>query len=413
MDKKTDQKKNLHAIDIPNIQEEAIPAILRVCGEENDPNLQDVPRRDISKHLRQRHWIKAWLPANRWQSRDFIHFEGWSELRLADLERKLDDPGDAFFDLILSNQRSTVRVRTWVEVTEVFLPEHAPKVNRFIREYNGLLGKGKIDTTKFLQSLNLGPPDSRVQREMADQVILATKNKAQKGREGGSYQSLVRDYGRGALIIGLPMWFATLPSHPTDISTVLTEFSTCLLLGLKVIKRSVLRADWCPFDSVVVLWNPTLESIASWVKVADPDFYSDPANLRWRSPVSLLRVQSSFTTPNLPTPNSIRYQVRWDRYSSFNSLLSDQGRSFRLFNQPRPIGPKACLEINREGADRSQRLRSHSWLLQLWLFFRLNGWCGLRRWILARFSIRRLFCRWRLSSRARKLYLSSRKPHSA
>ena len=154
---------------------ENVPAILRVCGEERDPNLQDVPHRDIPKYLRERYWIKQWSPTNRWRLRDFIKVAGWTDLRLADLERKLDDPGDAFFELFSSTSRSTVRLRTWVEVTEVFLPEHALKVNRFVREYNGLQGKGKIDATEFLQSLDLGPPDAHLQCEMADQVIIRYK----------------------------------------------------------------------------------------------------------------------------------------------------------------------------------------------------------------------------------------------
>ena len=45
-----------------------------------------------------------------------------------------------------------------------------------------------------------------MQREMADKVIAAIEKKAKKGREEGSYKSLVRDYGRGVLIVGLPMW---------------------------------------------------------------------------------------------------------------------------------------------------------------------------------------------------------------
>ena len=77
----------------------------------------------------------------------------------------------------------------------------------------------------------------------------------------------------------LALWFATYPSDPTTPFTVLADFTPRLLLGLKKIERSVLRASWCPFDSVFVLWNPTLESINEWTKVADPDFYSDPANL--------------------------------------------------------------------------------------------------------------------------------------
>ena len=399
MDKKTQDKNK-------PLLEEDIPPILHLCGEKRDPNLQDVPPRDIPKHLRERYWIKLWSATDRWPRHGF-GAGGRTELRLADLDRKLDDPGDAFFDLFLSNFRSTVRVRTWVEVTEVFLPEHAPKVNRFIREYNGLRGKGKIDATEFLRSLNLGPPDAHLQREMADQVIYAVKKKAQKGHERGSYRSLVRDYGRGVLVVGLPMWFATLPSDPTDPSTVLTDFITRLTLGFDNMKRSVLRANWCPFDSVVVLWSPRLESINSWAKVADPNFYSNPANLSWQTPISWWKAQSLFRKLDLLTPDSTKVHVRWDRYSSLDAMLADQHRRFRFFNQPRPLGPKACLEVSHEDVGTALRMTCYTWLFQLWLFIRLHGWRGLRRWIFARFSIPRLYSRLRLSCQKRKFYRSS------
>ena len=399
MANKTEDKKRI----LPN---GGVPAILHVCGEERDPNLQDVPPRDIPKYLRERYWVKQWSWTDRWPHHGFSA-DCRIQLRLADLDRKLDDPGDAFFDLFLSNCRSTVRVRTWIEITEVFLPGHAQKVNRFVREYNGLRGKGKIAPTEFLQSLNLGPPNAHLQREMADQVICAIKNKAQKGRDGGSYQSLVRDYGRGMLIVGLPLFFATHPSDPTDPSTVFTDFVTRLGFGFETIKRSVLRKNWCPFDSVVVLWIPTLESIDSWAKVANPNFYSDPANLNWQNPLSWTKLEDLLRKLDLPTPSSPKCHIRWDRYSSLEAMLADQHRRFRFFNQPRPLGPKACLEVSREDVGTALRMTCYTWLFQLRLFVRLHGWRGLRRWIFAQFSIPRLYSHLRLSHRKRKLYRSS------
>ena len=71
MGKNTDKKKKLQDIDESEIIEENIPAILRVCGEEGDPNLSYVPHKAIPIHLRERFWIKQWSPSNRWQHRDF------------------------------------------------------------------------------------------------------------------------------------------------------------------------------------------------------------------------------------------------------------------------------------------------------------------------------------------------------
>ena len=391
------------------ISDDNAPAILQVRGEQKDPNWQDVRHRDISKYLRERYWIKQWSASNRWKSREFANCSGQIELRRADLGRKLNDPGDTFFDLFLSTSRSAVRLHTWLEVTEVFISdEQAKKVNCFIRKYNSLRGKGEIDPVEFLRSLDLGPPDSRLQREMADRVISTIQEKAQKGREGGSYKSLVHDYGRGQLIVGLPLWFATFPSDPTNPSIVLTDFAPRLLLGFEKIKHSVLRTNWCPFDSIVVLWNPTLESIDAWVRVADPDFYLDPANISWKTPISYLKLHSYLKKHNLPAPDSMTCRGRWDRYSSLDAMLADQRRWLRLPNNPRPLGPKARLKIDRhENNKNALNTFFFRYLFQLWLFVRINGWHGLCRWIASQFSVRRLYSRLLLSHQARKLYRSS------
>ena len=43
-------------------------------------------------------------------------------------------------------------------------------------------------------------PNNSIQRDMADEVVAAVMTKAGKGVAGGSYRSLVEDYGPGALI---------------------------------------------------------------------------------------------------------------------------------------------------------------------------------------------------------------------
>ena len=303
------------------ISDDNIPAILRVCGDEKDPNWQDVPYRDRAKHLRERFWIKQSDPTKRWNNHTLTHLSGSTELRISDLGRKLDDPGDAFYELLLSAHRSIICLRTWFEVTEVFLPGHAQKVKLFIQEYNGLRGKGEINVDGFLKTLDLGPPDPCLQQKIADLVIAAIVKKVEKGREKGSYKSLVRDYGVGQLIVGLPLWFATFPASPMDPSSALTDFTMHLDLAFEQIQHSVLRTNWCPFDSVVILWNPTLPAIDEWVKGADIDFYSDPANPSLKNLFSLIRGCLFSIKHDLPKLSGIKHHVRWDRYSSLNAML--------------------------------------------------------------------------------------------
>ncbi|MYH81794.1 hypothetical protein F4009_22635 [Candidatus Poribacteria bacterium] len=390
------------------ILDDNVVPILRVTGEEKDPNWQDVQSHGLSNYLRERHWIKQADPTKRWNNRKIFNFAGSTELRLSDLGRKLDDPGDAFYELFLLTYQYVIHLRTWFEVTEVFLPEQAKMVNRFIQEYNGLRGKEIFDADQFLKDLNLGRPDICTQLEMVDKVIDRIKKKAKKGCEEGSYKSLVNDYGRGQLIVGLPLWFATYPSDLMDPSTVLTDFSIRLKLALKEIKNSVLRTNWCPFDSVVILWNPTLEAINDWVKVADIDFYSDPANYSLKSPFSFTKGYSFWKKHNFPKPSSIKNYVRWDRYPSLNSMLADQRRLLRFTNNSRPLGPKTCLNVRKsKTVIDSLRMEVYMWILQFLLYVRVNGWRSLRRRICSQFSVRRLFSVLRLIYQMRKLYRSS------
>ena len=388
--------------------------VLRVVTDKKDPNWQDVLPRDRSKYLRERYWVDQWS-MERWPRSDFVGAKGGIELRLEHLGRRPNDPGDAFFDLFLSSLKlqSIVRVRTWVEVTEVFLPGQAKQVNRFVREYNGLRGKGEIDAHSFLQSLDLDLPGDQLQRVMADEVVTAVVKKAEKGRESGSYSDLVRNYGRGALIVGVPLWFYVLPPTPTDPSAALADFYSRLTLGFEAIQRSVLRTNWCPFDSVVVLWNPTLESADSWAKRADYGFYSDPANVTWQEPISASKIPALVKVAyemakehDLPVP-SMNFHARWDRYASIDAMLADHHRRFRLLNRTRPLGPKSRLKVTHlKDSTIRQKLsfRTIVWLFQAWLFIRLHGWSGLRQWIVARFSPSRIYDRWRKRNQLRKLY---------
>ena len=377
--------------------------ILRSVGNEANPNWLDVRPRDVAKYLRERHWIKQWS-GNRWPRGGYIGIHSEKELRAAELGRALDDPGDAFFELKLTSQRldALITVRTWVEVREVFLPGQAAKVNRFVREYNGIRGKGTIDGSEFLRSLDLGVPGARIQREMANEVVRAVMEKASKGAVGGSYRPLVNDYGRGVLVVGLPLWFAAWPETLTEPTTLIDEFIPRVLLGFQAIERNVLRQPWCPFDSVVVIWNPTLESIDSWAKAADSAFYSDPANVLWRSPVSLLKVSSL-----AELGESMNFTVRWDRYPSVDAAVANQVRRIQFGRGPRPFGVKAKLRIvpMKTGKGRKGwRFRIRVWLLQLLIFVWLNGLGGVRRWLVSRMSPAEFLGRWKMRRELKRLY---------
>ena len=389
-------------------------AILGAVGEESDPNWLNVQRRDISKHLRQRYWIKKWS-GTRWPSSEFIHGRGKSEISLAELGRKPDDPGDAFFHLYHVTSEWFVWARTWVEVTEVFFPGEGKNVDDFMQQRNGLPGRDRIDTQEFLNRLEFGFPDARLQHDMAGRVIAAVEQKAIKGQEGGSYHRLVKEYGRGVLIVGLPLWFAVFPSAPEDPTGAIRDFGTRVSLGLKAMERSVLRTSWCPFDSVEVLWTPSAEAFNAWAESADASFYNDPANLSLPHPVSLLKlhrildvVDSAAEKLNAPKPEFVTH-IKWNRYGSVDAMLADQFRRVRLFRGPMPMGPKSDFVVSRSEPHSSWKFDLVAKAFPVWVLIRVHGWQGLRRWILAQFSPGRLYSRWRLRRQAKKLYGRARR----
>lgn len=120
-------------------------------------------------------------------------------------------------------------------------------------------------------------------------MIESIKKKANKGRQEGSYKSLVNDYGRGQLIVGLPLWSATFPADLVDPISTSKDFFIRLQLALNKIKHSVLLKKWCPFDSVIIIWNPTLEAIDEWIQIANKEFYTDPANISMKRPFSFIK----------------------------------------------------------------------------------------------------------------------------
>ena len=392
-----------------------MPAVLLTSGDVNDPNLQDVPKRDMSKYLREQYWIKQWSLMKRWKKKAVFSVVGWNNLRLKNLGRKLNDPGDAFFRLILFIDTflfsRTVSVRTWIEVTEAVFPENAFKLNQFIRGYNGLREKEEYDKNEYIKSfIKSSFPSPMLQYKMANRVIELIKQKAQKGKGGGSYQHLVSDYGTGVLIVGIPLWFATPPINPKDPSNALYDFYTRLLIGLAEMKHSVLNTKWCPFDSIYIVWSPNLKSINSWVEATDSEFYSDISNVSWTTPVPVFKMYSFLKENKLEESMSSSYiNIQYDRYSSLNAALKEQYRFFRLSRRPKPFGPKSCLEVIKKKRRSIKDWFSH-FLLQkigtLFVLIRFYGFYSLWQLMLNFLSPIHFFKRIHLKRQMKKMYYS-------
>lgn len=383
--------------------------VLRVVADANDSTWSGVPRRDVPKHLQERYWIDKWS-GKRWQVDGFFHGGGKFEVALAELGRTANDPGDGFFRFFEATSTWSVSAIGWVEVTQVCIPGQDEKVRLIVRQRNGIPGKGSIDEDEFLNALERGRPDAGLQRIMADRVIEAIVKKAEKGR-GAAYRTLVEEYGRGILIVGMPLWFAGFPADPADSGGVLHEFATRLGVGIDSNDRRVLRKSWCPFDTVCVLWTPTTEALDAWAAGANTRFYNDPANRLLGSPLSLLKLhefldefQEYAVDERVPEFVSRR---EWRRYRTVDALVREQRRRSPLPGQPRPFGPKSEFEAERLELPSPWKAALSLRFLTVLRFVQAHGWCGLCRWAMARLSPGRAWWRWKTRWEVRRTFARS------
>ena len=89
-------------------------------------------------------------------------------------------------------------------------------------------------------------------------MIAAVEKKLNKT----SYKRMWRRNGYGTLIVGLPLWFATIPADPLKVENVIDDLMTRVGIGLKPYARQLKKS--CPFCRIVVVWVPSPESVREW-----------------------------------------------------------------------------------------------------------------------------------------------------
>ena len=226
-----------------------------------------------------------------------------------------------------------------------------------------------------------------------------------------SYKPMVESYGHGILVVGLPLWFATLPIDPLRPENVIDDFMCRTQAGLHLLGKELLRNKKCPFGRVVVVWETTWTAIRQWMSRANLAAYDDPAHMTLKSPFKptpIMRIaveawnDHERENPDKPAPGQT-LRVGYER----------KGRKGRFVQLPPParkladfVGEKAKNERENMivGARRTlKRLR-----LEVLCFLKLHGVVGLERWAAARLPKGRLSLaskRWR----SRRLYKESLK----
>ena len=234
----------------------------------NDEEWESVGDHDLTNHLRERYWA-AKVGARRYRALRCGTDHG---LGRSGVGRERYQPGDDFRYSVDIDAVGAEAYIDWYEVTEVFLSVEPKDVTAFMRHVNGLPTDPGFDAAQFLASVNEGRPLRAQQRDAADKVLDAIERKLTNPK----YPSMLESYGYGTLVVGLPLWFATLALNPLRPENAIDDFRIRTLVGLGDLEKEYLRPKSCPFGRVVVVWEPTRTAWLQWVSGASHHVCEEP-----------------------------------------------------------------------------------------------------------------------------------------
>ncbi len=378
---------------------------------EDEFHLTDDANQAVPGDLRERFWIRmaedAGIGGKLWSSG--ISAPLWIERH--ELGRGFTDPGDGFRYVYRRGNDGTGSRAEWFEVTEVIESEdRAKNIEIFMRINNGGKAGVDFDPDMFLSGLTMGIPCRSAQRIAADQVIAAVEKKMNKA----SYKGMWQCHGYGTLIVGLPLWFATIPKNPLRVENVIDDFFTRVSTGLIPYKRKLKKKN-CPFWRIVVVWMPSLESVREWCTKAKFDVYDDPIYRRIGTFPFKFERMATLLPKMLGALEAARSEgVKAGVFKLYISTMSPkkQENAKTLQLPPKVAALKQALDGDEEGRDRENQLahvksRVREWVLNVRCFVWTFGLQGFEHWVIARMSPRHLVFKLAMKSRAIRLYRAS------
>ena len=384
-------------------------AILYAEREAGD-QLGNLAERDVPGELRERYWIRnegdAGTASGIWTFG--MSMPRW--IKRHELGRNRDEPGDGFRYLYRRGTDGMGSRVEWFEVTEVCEGVEAKDVEAFMRVNNGGTAGFDFDPDRFVRGLEMGTPGRAAQRRAADKVIAAVEKKVSKT----SYEGMSRKHGYGTLIVGLPLWFATIPADPLRAENVIDDFMTRVGIGLKPFERQ-LKKKSCPFWRIVVAWVPSLERAREWHGTARYEVYDDPAYRR----IGGLPVKRESVTPlllklmgELESARADGEKVGGLRLSIAVASPKKRGDEAHLQLPPAVETLRRALDGDGKRRDRENPLDRVKWramqrAMEVLCFLRAYGVAGLERWASAKLSPRRRITQLAIRRRALRLYRAS------
>ena len=367
---------------------------------------------DIPKELRERYWMRQAEDAGGRKRLWNVGIGGALWIERQDLGRERNQSGDGFryvYRIATDGMESRAE---WFEVTEVFEGVEAKDIEAFMRVNNGGTAGSTFDPDRFLRGLDMGIPCRAAQRRAADRVIDAVEKKMNKP----SYEGMWRRHGYGTLIVGLPLWFATIPADPLRVENVIDNFMTRVTTGLKPYTRQ-LKKKSCPFWRIVVIWMVSRESLRELRGKVRYDVYDDPAYRKigaWPMKLeSYLPLQSKIIS--VVEEARIRGEKAGGiakRVAVTSPKKQGEGANLQL---------PSIVEALKRQLDRADKrpvldkpLERAKWrvmqrAMEVLCFLRVHGLSGLNRWATTKLSPHHRITRLAMRDRALRLYRASRR----
>ena len=363
-----------------------------------------IPDRDRPGRLREVYWARRAESTSGRQG--FLSMKLFWRPNRPEIGRGRDDPGDGFIYLV--NMMPPVEDRfEWLEVTEVFTTVPASQIEGAMRAWNGIPDKHSVNLGAFLRSVPRGRPTRVEQRRAADKVIAQVEKKLARA----SYHELLEKYGYGTLVVGMPLWFAVPPDDPFRAENALDDFMTRTALGLKDVRRRILRRRDCPFRSVIVTWDTTSQALCAWRETRSVA-YEDAVNAIVESPTgaeawggladALEKGMSRTGIPESEAPSmrlqsAVTTRKKASGKGPYPKLVEALGAVVRE-RREEPMNLKAIL-----------RWRIPGTLFRLLCFVRIQGVDGLLRWIARKLSVSRAWRARETQRRTQRFYRESRR----
>ena len=388
--------------------------ILFASREPGDGLVDDLREWEIPKELRERYWMRQAEDAGGRKRPWTVGISGTRWIERKDLGRERNQSGDGFryvYRIATDGMESRAE---WFEVTEVFEEVEAKDIEAFMRVNNGGTAGSDFDPDTFLRGLDMGIPCRAAQRRAADSVIKAVPKKLNHP----PYRGMWREHGYGTLIVGLPLWFATIPADPLRAENVIDDFRTRVTTGLKPYARQLKKRS-CPFWRIVIVWMASRESLCELRGKVRYDVYDDPAYRKIRG----LQVKLEGYLPLLSKIMSKLEEARkrGERAGGVSRSVAVTNPKKRGANV-RPLLPstvealKRTLMLNRSDQrrllgtplERAKR-RAMQRALDVLCFLRVHGLSGLSRWATTKLSPHHRIARVAMWDRRLRLYRASRR----